>query len=149
NHSVSAPSSARETGRGRGSMAGQAATPSRAHHACIPRNAAMSRWRCAPDPASHIGGERRFGVSSLNLGRACAALFLLRFLNDSACRMAPMIAALALAAYGVLLVLAALSDLRSFRIPNVLVAALAMLYPAAALLLGHAGEMPSHFVVGL
>lgn len=58
------------------------------------------------------------------------------------------LSALALGAYAAPLVLAAVSDFRTFRIPNAVVGALALLYPLAALALGRAADMPQHLLVG-
>jgi prepilin peptidase CpaA len=54
-----------------------------------------------------------------------------------------------LAAYGTPLALAAFCDARTLRIPNVLVAIFALLYAPAALLAGHAADLPAHAAAGL
>jgi prepilin peptidase CpaA len=54
----------------------------------------------------------------------------------------------ALAAYVLPLILAALSDMSSLRIPNPVVLALAGAYPLAAFALGHGGDIPWHAVAG-
>jgi prepilin peptidase CpaA len=57
-----------------------------------------------------------------------------------------MSALLAVAAFAGPLLLAAFYDLKSFRIPNALVAVMALLYPAAAFLLGHGSAIPAHLL---
>jgi prepilin peptidase CpaA len=55
----------------------------------------------------------------------------------------------AVAAYILPVLVAAISDTRTLRIPNAVVAFLAATYPLAALLLGHGGDIPMHALAGL
>jgi len=58
------------------------------------------------------------------------------------------LASVALSAYVLPLILAALTDMSSLRIPNPVVLALAASYPLAAFALGHAGDILWHAIAG-